>query len=176
MSISPPIPPFPLPPSPCKAGSFYAILREPCRGRQSKSSPVVCLLFLPLPVIKNWRYLQMNREIIIRKEQPEDYLRVETIIRKAFWNLYVPGCYEHYLAHILRSHEDFIPELDLVIEKDGLVIGSVMYTKNRLIDENGAEKTDPHFRPYLHSSGIPENGLWKRADGGILPKGCPDGL
>ena len=27
----------------------------------------------------------MNREIIIRKEQPEDYLRVETIIRKAFW-------------------------------------------------------------------------------------------
>lgn len=67
----------------------------------------------------------MNREIIIRKEQPEDYLRVETIIRKAFWNLYVPGCYEHYLAHILRSHEDFIPELDLVIEKDGLVIGSV---------------------------------------------------
>lgn len=67
----------------------------------------------------------MNREIIIRKEQPEDYLRVETIVRKAFWNLYVPGCYEHYLAHILRSHEDFIPELDLVIEKDGLVIGSV---------------------------------------------------
>ena len=89
----------------------------------------------------------MNREIIIRKEQPEDYLRVETIIRKAFWNLYVPGCYEHYLAHILRSHEDFIPELDLVIEKDGLVIGSVMYTKNRLIDENGAEKQILTFGP-----------------------------
>ena len=89
----------------------------------------------------------MNREIIIRKEQPEDYLRVETITRKAFWNLYVPGCYEHYLAHILRSHEDFIPELDLVIEKDGLVIGSVMYTKNRLIDENGAEKQILTFGP-----------------------------
>ena len=89
----------------------------------------------------------MNREIIIREERPEDYLRVEAIIRKAFWNLYVPGCHEHYLAHILRSHEDFIPELDLVIETDGLVIGSIMYTKNRLTDEDGTEKQILTFGP-----------------------------
>ena len=52
-------------------------------------------------------------------------------------NLYVPGCSEHYLAHILRSHEDFVPELDLVIEADNKIIGNIMYTKSRLADETG---------------------------------------
>ena len=71
---------------------------------------------------------------MIRREKKEDYRKVEEITRKAFWNLYVPGCAEHYLAHVMRKHEDFIPELDLVLERDGEVIGNVMYTKTRLTD------------------------------------------
>ena len=52
----------------------------------------------------------------IRKEEKQDYKEVENLIREAFWNVYVPGCSEHYVAHELRAHEDFVPELDLVNE------------------------------------------------------------
>ncbi|MFU0844087.1 MAG: hypothetical protein ACFWT8_05930 [Lacticaseibacillus casei] len=71
----------------------------------------------------------------IRPEQPSDYRQVETIHRNAFWNLYVPGADEHYLAHIIRNHADFVPELDLVLERNAQVIGNIMYTKAKLIDE-----------------------------------------
>lgn len=57
--------------------------------------------------------------ITIRNEEEKDRAEVEDVIRKAFWNLYIPGCNEHYLAHIMRSHPDFLPELDFVIELDG---------------------------------------------------------
>ncbi len=77
---------------------------------------------------------------IIRPETPEDYRTVENINREAFWNLCVPGCHEHYFVHILRQHEDFVPELDFVLEKDGKIIGSIMYIKAKLIDESGREK------------------------------------
>lgn len=83
----------------------------------------------------------------IRKEVPADYQAVEELTRRAFYNLYVPGCAEHYLVHIMREHEDFIPELALVAELDGEVIGNIMYTKARLVDETGAEKTVLTFGP-----------------------------
>ncbi len=83
----------------------------------------------------------MNKnDYIIRKERPDDYRTVENLAREAFWNLCVPGCHEHYFVHILRDHEDFVPELDYVIELDGKVIGSIMYTKAKLVDEQGTEK------------------------------------
>lgn len=85
--------------------------------------------------------------MIVRNERPEDHRTVEELIRKAFWNVYSPGCDEHYLAHILRGHEDFLPELDLVLEEDGKIIGSVMYVKARLYGENGAEKEILSFGP-----------------------------
>lgn len=49
--------------------------------------------------------------IVIRNETEKDYKTVEEITRKAFYNIYVPGCMEHYLVHIMRDHEDFIKEL-----------------------------------------------------------------
>lgn len=85
--------------------------------------------------------------IQIRNEKETDYKRVEEITRKSFYNLYVPGCSEHYLVHIMRSHEDFVPELDFVIELDGVVIGNIMYTKARLVDESGQEKKILTFGP-----------------------------
>ncbi len=85
--------------------------------------------------------------INIRNETEKDYKIVEQITRKAFYNLYVPGCAEHYLVHIMRQHEDFIPELDFVIELDGKVIGNIMYTKAKLKDESGFEKEILTFGP-----------------------------
>lgn len=85
--------------------------------------------------------------VTIRNEKEIDYKRVEEITREAFYNLYVPGCSEHYLVHIMRQHEDFVSELDFVIELDGQVIGNIMYTKARLVDESGEEKEILTFGP-----------------------------
>ena len=85
--------------------------------------------------------------ITIRNEKEADYNKVEEITRKAFYNLYIPGCVEHYLVHIMRNHIDFIPELDFVLEKENEVIGNIMYTKSKLIDESGEEKQIITFGP-----------------------------
>jgi len=72
-------------------------------------------------------------KIKIRNEEKKDERLVEEITRKAFWNLYTPGCNEHYLLHLMREHKDFVKELDLVIEVDDKVIGNIVYTKSRLV-------------------------------------------
>ena len=83
----------------------------------------------------------MNKsDYIIRKENKNDYRETENLAREAFWNLSQPGCYEHYFVHIMRDHQDFIPELDYVAELDGKIIGNVMYCKAKLVDEQGTEK------------------------------------
>ena len=56
--------------------------------------------------------------MIIRNEKKEDYRTVEEMVKKAFWNLYVPGCTEHYFVHQARKSRDYIPELDFVLEED----------------------------------------------------------
>lgn len=84
---------------------------------------------------------------IIRNETPADYDKVEALTREAFYNMYVPGCVEHYLVHIMRHHEDFIPELDFVLELDGEIIGNIMYTKAKLTNEEGQEKEILTFGP-----------------------------
>ena len=83
----------------------------------------------------------------IRNEEEADFKRVEEITRQSFYNLYVPGAAEHYLVHIMRQHRDFVPELDFVIELDGNIIGNIMYTKAKLIDEAGVEKPILTFGP-----------------------------
>ncbi len=89
----------------------------------------------------------MNKMIKIRNEEETDYDKVEEITRKAFWNLYIPGCIEHYLVHVMRSHKDFLPELDFVIEVNNKVLGNIMYTKAKLINESGEEKEILTFGP-----------------------------
>lgn len=89
----------------------------------------------------------LNRQIVIRNEEPRDYEAVERLTRGAFYNLYVPGCVEHFLVHIMRGHEDFVPELDLVLEKDGEIIGNIMYTKAKLISDDGNAREILTFGP-----------------------------
>lgn len=83
----------------------------------------------------------------IRNEEPRDYKIVENMTRDAFYNLYMPGCVEHYLVHTMREHEDFIRELDFVLELDDEVIGYIMYTKATLTDADGNVKNILTFGP-----------------------------
>jgi len=73
----------------------------------------------------------------LRPETPADQRAVEELTRRAFWNLYFPGCVEHYLAHSLRTHPDFLPQYDFVAELDGKLVGNIMYTRSWLLDEQG---------------------------------------
>ena len=65
----------------------------------------------------------------IRLEQPQDWREVEHLTREAFWNIYRPGCTEHYVLNQYRSNQDFIPDLSLVMEENGHIIGHIMFSK-----------------------------------------------
>ena len=86
-------------------------------------------------------------KIVIRNETAADYQAVEELTRKAFYNLYVPGCTEHYLVHIMREHADFIPELAFVLVRNEEIIGNIMYTKATLVDTLGSKKQILTFGP-----------------------------
>ncbi len=86
-------------------------------------------------------------EITLRREMASDYRRVEEVTREAFWNLYVPACSEHYMVHVLRDHPDFIPDLDYVALVDNQIVGHIMYTKSRVIDETGQAIETLSFGP-----------------------------
>lgn len=80
----------------------------------------------------------MNKnDCIIRLEKKEEYREVENLIREAFWNVYRPGCSEHYVIHVLRNNPAFVKELDFVMEKNGRLIGQNMFMKTRIDSDDG---------------------------------------
>ena len=83
----------------------------------------------------------------IRLETPADYREVENLTREAFWNVYRPGCTEHYVLNRYRKSPDFIPELDFVMEEDGRIIGHVMFSKAELVLPDGTRKPSWTFGP-----------------------------
>ena len=98
----------------------------------------------------------------IRKEEPGDYRKVEELIRDSFWNVYRPGAYEHYVMHCFREAESFVPELDLVMEKDGELIGQVMYARAELKGEGGRSLPCMTFGPICIANGYKRQGYGKK--------------
>ena len=88
-----------------------------------------------------------KNDYMIRLETPNDYRKVENLTREAFWNVYRPGCMEHYVLHCYRDREDFVPELDFVMEKDGEIIGHVMYVRAKIQADDGREIPIMTFGP-----------------------------
>lgn len=76
---------------------------------------------------------------IIRLERKEEYREVENIVRESFWNVYRPGCLEHYVLHQLRSDPDFVSQLDFVMEQDGELIGQNMFMKAQIKADDGKD-------------------------------------
>ncbi|MDP3150571.1 MAG: N-acetyltransferase [Ignavibacteria bacterium] len=86
-------------------------------------------------------------DLVLRNEEEKDYRIVEEITREAFWNLYCPGCNEHYLIYKMRTHPDFIRELDFIAEYNGKIVGNIMYLKTWLINELGDKLEIISFGP-----------------------------
>ncbi len=78
-----------------------------------------------------------KKDCIIRLEKKEEHREVENLIRESFWNVYRPGCLEHYVMYKLRSDPAFLPELDFVMEKDGELIGQNMFMKAEIHSDDG---------------------------------------
>lgn len=83
----------------------------------------------------------------IRLETPKDYRAVETLTREAFWNVYRPGCTEHFVINQYRKNPAFIPELSFVMEENGRIIGHVMYSKAELLLDDGSRFPSWTFGP-----------------------------
>ena len=85
--------------------------------------------------------------MLIRLEKTQDYREVENLTREAFWNVYRPGCTEHYVLNQYRNNPDFIPELDFVMEEDGKIIGHVMFSKAEILLDDGTRFPSWTFGP-----------------------------
>ncbi|MDD3831340.1 MAG: N-acetyltransferase [Clostridia bacterium] len=85
--------------------------------------------------------------ITIRQELEKDYRENETLIREAFWNVYRPGCVEHFILHNLRSTPNFVPDLCYVMEQDGQLIASIVYSMGSLQLNNGKSMPMLSFGP-----------------------------
>ncbi len=81
----------------------------------------------------------MKNDCIIRLERTEEHRETETLVREAFWNVYRPGCLEHYVLNQLRNDEAFVPELNFVMEKDGRLIGQNMFMRAVIKADDGRD-------------------------------------
>ena len=80
-------------------------------------------------------------DYIIRLEKQEDHRAVEHLVREAFWNVYRPGCSEHYVIHVLRDDPAFVQALDFVMEQNGRLIGQNMFMET-VIEADGGGTVD----------------------------------
>jgi len=82
----------------------------------------------------------MNKnDHIIRLEKIDERREVETLVRESFWNVYRPGCLEHYVLNQLRNDPAFVPELNFVMEKDGRIIGQNMFMRASIKADDGRD-------------------------------------
>lgn len=97
-------------------------------------------------------------KIIIRKEVKEDYKKTEYMTLRAFWNIHGPGCNEHLLVHVLRDAECYEADLSRVAELDGEIVGTIMYSKAKVIDGDKVHEVLTFgplcVEPTLHNSGV----------------------
>ena len=78
-------------------------------------------------------------DVIIRSEKKVEYREVEKLVRESFWNVYKPGCSEHYVLHVLRDDPAFVKELDFVMEKDGRLIGQNVFVRTVINADDGRD-------------------------------------
>ena len=79
-----------------------------------------------------------TNDYTIRLEKKEEHRAVENLVRESFWNMYRPGCSEHYVIHVLRDDPAFVKELDFVMEKDGVLIGQNMFMRTVINADDGS--------------------------------------
>lgn len=103
----------------------------------------------------------MTKEYTIRKETPNDFRAIEELTREAFWNVYRPGCTEHYVLHRFRDRPEFVKELDLCLETDGQIIGHIMFVHALITADDGRILPIMTFGPISILPGFQRKGYGK---------------
>ena len=103
----------------------------------------------------------MKENLIIRPEEPKDWREVENLVREAFWNVYRPGCMEHYVLHRLRESPNFIRELDFVMEEDGRIIGQNVFVRASIAVDDGRTLPIATMGPICIAPGLQRKGFGK---------------
>lgn len=101
-------------------------------------------------------------DIIIRRETEADYRAAEALVREAFWNVYRPGCQEHYVLHRFRSDPAFVPELSYVMERDGRLIGQNIFVRAAIRGDDGRSVPILAMGPICVAPELQRQGLGKR--------------
>ncbi len=102
-----------------------------------------------------------NKNYIIRLERNEEHREVEHLVREAFWNVYRPGCLEHYVLNQLRNDPAFVPELDFVMEVNGELIGQNMFMRAVINADDGREIPIMTMGPICICKELQRNGYGK---------------
>ncbi len=119
----------------------------------------------------------MNKnDAIIRLEKKEDHREVENLVRESFWNVYRPGCSEHYVIHVLRDDPAFVKELDLVMEQDGRIIGQNMFMRTVIRADDGRSIPVLTMGPICITPELKRRGYGKRLLDGSLEKAAAMGF
>ena len=104
----------------------------------------------------------MKNDCIIRLEKTEEHRETEALVREAFWNVYRPGCLEHYVLNQLRNDKEFVPELNFVMEKDGRLIGQNMFMRAAIKADDGSDLLIMTMGPICISPELQGQGYGKR--------------
>jgi predicted N-acetyltransferase YhbS len=101
-------------------------------------------------------------DIVIRGEAPADYAAVENLVRESFWNVYRPGCLEHFVLHRLRDAPEFVRELDFVMEKGGRIIGQNVFVMAEIALDGGGVLPVLAMGPICIDRTLQRKGLGKK--------------
>jgi len=101
-------------------------------------------------------------KITIRNEIPSDYPTVENLVRESFWNVYRPGCLEHFVLHTLRDDPAFVPELSFVMESDGQIIGQNCFVRAFISADDGRQIPIMTMGPICIANGLKRKGYGKK--------------
>ena len=108
------------------------------------------------------RKVMSEKNSIIRPETKDDYRAAESLAREAFWNVYRPGCMEHYVLHCYRDDPAFVPELDFVMELNGELIGQVIYVRSEIDCDDGRKVPIMTFGPISIAPAYKRQGYGKQ--------------
>ena len=98
---------------------------------------------------------------VIRHETENDYRTVEELVRESFWNVYRPGCLEHYLLHVMRQDKAFVPELDFVMEIDGEIVGQNVFAHAEIDCDDGTKRKILTMGPICVTPALKRKGYGK---------------
>ena len=102
-----------------------------------------------------------KNDYLIRLEKIEERREVENLVRESFWNVYRPGCLEHYVLHCLRDDPAFVPELDFVMEKEGRLIGQNIFMRAAIKADDGRDIPIMTMGPICISPKLKRHGYGK---------------